>query len=37
MVQDAAYMVAVPDIVPETPALKKNPVFLYFQDGFQRP
>jgi LmbE family N-acetylglucosaminyl deacetylase len=30
-------MVAVPDIVPETPALKKNPVFLYFQDGFQRP
>ena len=37
LVQDAAYMVAVPDIVPETPALKKNPVFLYFQDGFQRP
>ena len=30
-------MVAVPAIVPETPALKKNPVFLYFQDGFQRP
>ncbi len=37
LVQDAAYMVAVPDIVPETPALKKNPVFLYFQDNFQRP
>jgi len=37
LVQDAAYMVAVPDIVPETPALKKNPVFLYFQDRFQRP
>jgi LmbE family N-acetylglucosaminyl deacetylase len=37
LVQDAAYMVAVPAIVPETPALKKNPVFLYFQDGFQRP
>ena len=37
LVQDAAYMVAVPDIVPGTPALKKNPVFLYFQDGFQRP
>ena len=37
LVQDAAYMVAVPDIAPETPALKKNPVFLYFQDGFQRP
>ena len=37
LVQDAAYMVAVPNILPEIPALKKNPVFLYFQDGFQRP
>ena len=37
LVQDAAYMVAVPKIDPETPALKKNPVFLYFQDHFQRP
>ena len=37
LVQDAAYMVAVPNIAPEVPALKKNPVFLYFQDRFQRP
>ena len=37
LVQDAAYMVAVPNIVPETPPLKKNPLFLYFQDRFQRP
>jgi LmbE family N-acetylglucosaminyl deacetylase len=37
IVQDAAYMVAVPDVAPETPALKKNPVFLYYQDFFQRP
>ena len=37
LVQDAAYMVAVPNVAPETPALKKNPVFLYFQDFFQRP
>jgi LmbE family N-acetylglucosaminyl deacetylase len=37
LVQDAAYMVAVPNIAPETPALKKNPVFLYYQDHFQRP
>ncbi len=37
LVQDAAYMVAVPNVLPGTPALKKNPVFLYFQDGFQRP
>jgi len=36
-VQDAAYMVAVPNVAPETPALKKNPVFLYSQDFFQRP
>jgi LmbE family N-acetylglucosaminyl deacetylase len=37
LVQDAAYMVAVPDIAPETPALRKNPVFLYYEDHFQRP
>jgi LmbE family N-acetylglucosaminyl deacetylase len=37
LVQDAAYLVAVPNVAPETPALKKNPVFLYFQDGFQKP
>lgn len=37
LVQDAAYMVAVPNVAPSTPPLKKNPVFLYFQDGFQRP
>ncbi|WP_247232977.1 PIG-L deacetylase family protein [Telluribacter sp. SYSU D00476] len=37
LVQDAAYMVAVPNVAPETPPLKKNPIFLYFQDHFQRP
>jgi LmbE family N-acetylglucosaminyl deacetylase len=37
LVQDAAYMVVVPNIVPEVPALRKNPVFLYFEDNFQRP
>lgn len=37
LLQDAAYMVAVPNICPDTPALRKNPVFLYFEDGFQRP
>ena len=37
LVQDAAYMVAVPNVAPDTPPLKKNPVFLYFQDFFQRP
>lgn len=37
LVQDAAYMVSVPNVVPDTPPLRKNPVFLYFQDNFQRP
>src|SRR5712692_2840421 len=37
LIQDAAYMVVVPNIAPDTPPLRKNPVFLYFQDGFQRP
>ena len=37
LVQDAAYMVAVPNVAPLVPALTKNPVFLYFQDRFQRP
>lgn len=37
LVQDAAYMVGVPNIAPDTPPLKKNPVFLYFQDRFKRP
>jgi len=37
LLQDAAFMVTVPNITPDTPALRKNPVFLYFQDGFQKP
>ncbi len=37
LVQDAAYMVGVPNIAPDTPELDKNPVFLYFQDHFQKP
>ena len=37
LIQDAAYMVVVPNVCPDTPALKRNPVFLYFQDGFQKP
>lgn len=37
LVQDAAYMVAVPNVAADTPPLEKNPVFLYFQDYFQRP
>lgn len=37
LVQDAAYMVAVPNVAPDVPPLRKNPVFLYFRDHFQRP
>jgi LmbE family N-acetylglucosaminyl deacetylase len=37
LMQDAAYMVVVPNVAPDTPALRKNPVFLYYQDNFQRP
>jgi LmbE family N-acetylglucosaminyl deacetylase len=37
LVQDAAYMVVVPHLVPEVPALRKNPTFLYYEDNFQRP
>ena len=37
LVQDAAYMVTVPFFCPDTPALQKNPVFLYAADGFQKP
>ncbi len=37
LVQDAAYMVVVPNICKDVPALRKNPVFLYYEDGFQKP
>ena len=37
LLQDAAFMVTVPFIVPDVPYLKKNPVFLYSSDGFQKP
>ena len=37
LLQDAAYMVMVPNVASDTPPLKKNPVFLYVQDRFQKP
>ncbi|WP_297335225.1 PIG-L family deacetylase [Algoriphagus sp.] len=37
LVQDAAFMVGVPNIASDTPPLRKNPVFLYYQDHFQKP
>lgn len=37
LVQDAAYMVTVPFICPDVPPLKRNPVFMYYTDRFQKP
>lgn len=37
LVQDSAYMVAVPFFCPDVPHLRRNPVFLYTSDRFQRP
>lgn len=37
LVQDAAYMVVVPDVLPEVPPLRRNPIFMYYEDNFQKP
>ena len=37
LVEDASYMVAVPNVANDVPALKKNPLFLYMQDHFKKP
>ncbi len=37
LVQDAAVVVVAPYFVPDTPPTKKNPVFLFYSDGFEKP
>ncbi len=37
LVQDAAYMVGVPFVCTDVPPLKRNPVFLYSSDRFEKP
>lgn len=37
LVQDSAFMVTVPYFCPDTPALKANPVFMYYGDRFKKP
>ncbi len=37
LVQDSAFMVAVPRFIPEVKPLAKNPVFLFYSDRFQKP
>ncbi len=36
-VQDASYMVTVPHVVPDVPALRKDPVVAFLPDLFTRP
>jgi LmbE family N-acetylglucosaminyl deacetylase len=37
LVQDSAYLVTVPQICPDTPALRNNPLFVYLEDSFHLP
>jgi len=37
LVQDAGYMVTVPFFCPDVPYLRRNPVFLFYHDRFQKP
>lgn len=37
LVQDAAFLVVVPNVVPDVAPLRRNPIFLYFEDQFQDP
>ncbi len=37
LVQDSAYMVAVPHFCPDVSPLKSNPDFLFYSDAFQKP
>ena len=37
LIQDAAYLVIVPNVAPDVEPLEKNPIFLYTEDRFQKP
>jgi LmbE family N-acetylglucosaminyl deacetylase len=37
LVQDAAFMVTVPNFCPDAPRLERNPVFMYMSDPFTKP
>jgi LmbE family N-acetylglucosaminyl deacetylase len=37
LVQDSAYLVMVPFVCPDIPALRQNPVFFHLEDSFQSP
>ena len=37
LMDDSAVVVVAPFFVPDTPPTRRNPVFLYYSDGFQDP
>lgn len=37
LANDAAVIVAAPFFTPDTPPVERNPVLLYYSDGFQKP
>ncbi|HVK03336.1 MAG TPA: PIG-L family deacetylase [Armatimonadaceae bacterium] len=37
LVQDASYLIRVPNICPQVPHLSTTPVILYLRDGFRKP
>ena len=37
LVQDASYLIRVPNICPLVPHLTETPIILYMQDGFHKP
>lgn len=37
LVQDASFLLRVPNVLPEVPALDQMPVIAYFWDAFQKP
>jgi LmbE family N-acetylglucosaminyl deacetylase len=37
LLDDAAVVVAAPFFTPDTPPVKRNPVFMYYSDNFERP
>jgi len=37
LLDDSAVVVVAPFFVPDTPPTRRNPVFMYYSDGFQHP
>ncbi len=37
LIQDASYLVTVPNVVANTPIMERSPVFMYVYDNFQKP